>query len=104
MSGEHETTIEVTGEIDARMMREICALIGSLVDENQSRVRLDLSRVDHVHFQSVKLLIERGRQLRSLGGDLRIAGLSRYTASIFHAFGAGFPPEALHVAGANPTG
>ena len=80
--------IEVSGEIDRGLMRELCALIGSLVDENRTRVLLDFSRVEHLHYQGIALLAERAKQLRSLGGDLRIVGMSAYVRNIFRAVDA----------------
>jgi len=80
--------IEVSGEIDRRLMRELCALIGSLIDEDRARLVLDFSRVEHLHYQGITLLAERARQLRSLGGDLRIVGASPYVRDIFRAVDA----------------
>ena len=80
--------IEVSGEIDARLMMELCALIGSLIDEDQAQVVLEFSRVEHVHYQGIGLLTERARQLRSLGGELRIIGVSPYVRDIFRAVDA----------------
>ncbi len=80
--------IEVSGEIDRRLMRELCALIASLIDENRTRVVLDFSRVEHLHYQGIALLAERSRQLRSFGGDLRIVGVSPYVRDIFRAVDA----------------
>ena len=80
--------IEVSGEIDRGFMRELCALIGSLVDENRTRVLLDFSRVEHLHYQGIAPLAERAKQLRSLGGDLRIVGMSAYVRNIFRAVDA----------------
>jgi anti-anti-sigma factor len=82
------STIEVSGEIDRGLMRELCALIGSLIDENRTRVVLDFSRVEHLHYQGIALLTERAKQLRSLGGDLRIVGVSPYVRDIFRALDA----------------
>jgi anti-anti-sigma factor len=69
-------------------MRELCALIASLIDENRARVVLDFSRVEHLHYQGIAHLAERARQLRSLGGDLRIVGASPYILDIFRAVDA----------------
>ena len=80
--------IEVSGEIDRRLMQELCALIGSLIDEDRAHVVLEFSRVEHLHYQGIALLAERARQLRSLGGDLRIIGVSPYIRDIFRAVDA----------------
>ncbi len=82
------STIEVSGEIDRRLMRELCAMIASLIDEDRARVVLDFSRVEHLHYQGITLLADRARQLRSLGGDLRIVGVSPYGRDIFRAVDA----------------
>ena len=80
--------IEVSGEVDRKLMGELCALIASLIDENRTRVMLDFSRVEHLHFHGIALLAERSRQLRSLGGELRIVGVSPYVRDIFRAVDA----------------
>ena len=82
------STIEVSGEIDRKLMGELCALIASLIDENRTRVMLDFSQVEHLHFHGIALLAERSRQLRSLGGELRIVGVSPYVRDIFRAVDA----------------
>ncbi len=80
--------IELAGEIDRSMMLELCALISSLIDQHRTDVVLNFSRVEHVHYQGIDLLMERARRLRSLGGDLKLVGMNRYLVDIFRAVDA----------------
>jgi anti-anti-sigma factor len=97
--------IELAGEIDGSMMLELSALIGSLIDQHRVDIVLNFSRVEHVHYRGIDLLMERSRQLRSLGGDLKLVGMSRYLLDIFRAVDAdGFFDryESLDVAVGHP--
>jgi anti-anti-sigma factor len=80
--------IAPAGEIDRNMMLELCALIRSLIDQHRTDVVLNFSRVEHVHYQGIDLLMEHARRLWSLGGDLKIVGMSRYLVDIFRAVDA----------------
>jgi anti-sigma B factor antagonist len=80
--------IAPAGEIDRSMMLELCALIRSLIDQHRTDVVLNLSRVEHVHYQGIELLVEHARRLRSLGGDLKLVGMSRYLVDVFRAVDA----------------
>lgn len=66
-------------------MLELSALIGALVDQHRRHVVVIFQGVAQVQGQAIRSLIERTKQLRSLGGDLKIVGMRPSLEKIFNA-------------------
>ena len=81
------SVIDVNGDIDFREMVRIKNVIGSLIDIDRTKVVLNLKAVDHINYLSIGLLLERLKILRSLNGDLKLAGMSPYLRTIFRVAG-----------------
>ena len=81
------SVIDVNGDIDFREMLRIKNVIGSLIDLDRIKVVLNLKAVDHINYLSIGVLLERLKILRSLNGDLKLAGMSPYLRTIFRVAG-----------------
>ncbi|MEE8074689.1 MAG: STAS domain-containing protein [Candidatus Binatia bacterium] len=81
------SVIDINGDIDFREMIRIKDVISSLIDKDQTKVILNLKAVDHINYLSIGVLLERLRILRTLNGDLKLAGMSYYLRNIFRAVG-----------------
>jgi len=93
--------IELAGEINCHVLEELSALIGALVDQHRRHVVVNLSGMARFDSRDVDALIERAKQLRSIGGDLKIVGLNRPSgaiAGIFHAARFFEPYDSLEAA------
>ena len=69
--------IELAGEINGHVLDELSALIGALVDQHRRHVVVNLAGMARFAAQDAESLISKAKQLRSMGGDLKIVGLSR---------------------------
>ncbi len=81
------SVIDVNGDIDFREMLRIKNVIGSLIDIDRTKVVLNLKAVDHINYLSIGVLLERLKILRSLNGDLKLAGMGPYLRTIFRVAG-----------------
>ena len=81
------SVIDINGDIDFREMIRIKDVIGSLIAIDKTKVVLNLKAVDHINYLSIGVLLERMRILRSLNGDLKLAGMSPYLRTIFRVVG-----------------
>ncbi|MFQ5852581.1 MAG: STAS domain-containing protein [Candidatus Binatia bacterium] len=81
------SVIDINGDIDLREMIRIKDVIGSLIESDRTKVVLNLRAVDHINYLSIGVLLERLRILRSLDGDLKLAGMSPYLRKIFRVVG-----------------
>src|SRR5574341_327150 len=81
------SVIDVNGDIDFREMILIKNMIGSLIEKDRTKVVLNLKAVDHINYLSIGVLLERLRILRTLNGDLKLAGMNTYLRDIFKVVG-----------------
>ena len=81
------SVIDVAGDIDLREMVRIKNVIGGLIEKERIKVILNLKSVDHINHLSVGLLLERLSVLRSLNGDLKLAGMNPYLRNAFRFVG-----------------
>lgn len=93
--------IELAGEIDCHVLEELSALIGALVDQHRRHVVVNLSGMARFDRRDVESLIARAKQLRSIGGDLKIVGLNQQRGAMvgmLHASRFFQPYESLEAA------
>jgi anti-anti-sigma factor len=69
--------IELAGEINGHVLDELSALIVALVDQHRRYVVVNLADLARVGEREVESLVDQAKQLRSMGGDLKIVGLNR---------------------------
>ena len=74
----HGTTgvIAVTGSIDALNAGELTHLLSERIAGGQSRLVLDLEKMDFMSSAGLRLLLQAAKDARQKGGDLRLSGAS----------------------------
>lgn len=80
-------TIRCEGELAQLELDHLCDEVFRLTNRGRIKLVLDLSGVDHLDYRGLGALATRARLLRKAGGDLKLAGLSAYTAALFRAAG-----------------
>ena len=62
--------------------------LGEYIHDGKTRIIVDLGDVSLIGYQGLGTLVERLRQARSRGGDLRLCRPSRYIRKMFEMVGA----------------
>jgi anti-sigma B factor antagonist len=81
-------TLFLDGELE---VEDICRLgdqLVALVQRGMRSLVVDLSEVSHLDYRGIRPLMERAVRLRKLGGEVKLAGLSPYLATILRVAGA----------------
>jgi anti-sigma B factor antagonist len=82
------TTLSCMGELDRDALRAIRDRMVRLLDQGCVWLVLDLSDVSHIDYRGVPWLVSQAEEYRARGGDVKLAGVSRYLQAIFRAAGA----------------
>lgn len=77
----------LAGEVDKDILGEIDDLFEELLARGLSSLVLDLSAATYIDYRELGTLVRRARRCRQFGGDLRLAGLSPYLATVFQSAG-----------------
>ena len=91
VSEDHERVVvlKLTGECSnpksVEVMRE---LLGEYIHDGKTRIIVDLGDVSLIGYQGLGTLVERLRQARSRGGDLKLCRPSTYVRKMFEMVGA----------------
>ncbi len=81
-------TMVIDGELGRHEMNEIGEMLLRLSFEGVTDLVIDFRGVTHLDYRSVPGLSRRAQVFRSIGGDVKLAGLSQYLFTIFEAAGA----------------
>jgi anti-sigma B factor antagonist len=81
------TVLRLEGDIDEEGVGALRLSLLSCLKEKRSKVVANLSGVRYVSFMGLGVLVERLRQLRLLGGDLKLVGVNVYTQRVFRMAG-----------------
>jgi anti-anti-sigma factor len=76
------------GEVRREDAGEIAAHLARLAASGLTRLVVDFEDVRHFDFRGVRTLVRQAEDLRAMGGDLVLAGLSPYLHAIFRSAGA----------------
>ena len=80
------TTLSCIGELDRDALRAIRDRMGRLLDQGCVWLVLDLSDVSHLDYRGVPWLVSQTEEYRQRGGDVKLAGVSRYLLAILFFF------------------
>lgn len=88
--GGHEpvVTLDLEGDLGLSEIEEVLDLLSSLYAQGVLGVVLDFEGVTHFHYRAVRSLWAHAEQLRQVGGDMKLCGLSPYLKAIFRSVGA----------------
>jgi anti-anti-sigma factor len=79
----NQTTLVITGVLDATTAPGIRRTVDAIVSEQRSPVTVDLSSLQHVDSSGVGVIVSLYKRCRAFGGTVRIAGLREQPLSIF---------------------
>lgn len=82
------STLVLFGELRERELSKLGETLLHLAHRGQLNVVLDMRGVSHVHFRGVKPLGLLARSFRLGGGDIKLAGASKYLAEVLKAGGS----------------
>ena len=81
-------TMVLEGEIGRAEVADVEAMLERLTEQGVRQVVVDLKQVTHLDYRCVQPLADWANQLRELGGDVRLAGVSPYLLAIVRSAGA----------------
>lgn len=82
------STLTLMGELDRDALQAVRYRMVRLVDQGCIWLVLDFTEVSHLDYRGVPWLVSQAQEFRRRGGDVKVAGLSRYLQAIFRAAGA----------------
>jgi anti-anti-sigma factor len=77
----------LSGDVGQTEMAEFSRELGTMLAGGSRRFVLQMDRVEHVQYHCLDLLIRSCATLKRHGGELRIAGASRYVRNIMRFVG-----------------
>ena len=80
--------IDLKGEIGPYEVERVGSTLFSLLRNRKTKMVLNFQDVEHIHYPSIPSLVDAVRKLKQFHGDLKFAGMSDYTRSIFMFMGA----------------
>jgi anti-anti-sigma factor len=86
---EDVAVLDLKGELGPPEIEKVGRAMFSLLRKRRTKMVLNFQDVDHVHYPSIRPLVETISKLKRFHGDLKFAGMSDYTKMIFWFVGAG---------------
>lgn len=82
------SVLHLFGEVSLMELDQIERVLSSLKKTQNHKVILDMTSVDHIHYQVVKKLVENAITLRSRNGDLKLVNVNTDARNIMQFTGA----------------
>jgi anti-anti-sigma factor len=76
-----------SGEINEPEFETIDRKFKGLVEKEEYRIIMDLSRVTHINYKVVGWLIDYQKKFKELGGDIKLVNVSPYLYDILRLYG-----------------
>lgn len=73
------------GDLERWQEIPLIRILSSLIDVNKNKIVLNLSKVEHIHYELIQRLSEVAVLFKGLNGDLRFAEANTYVKRIFQA-------------------
>ena len=83
----HITALRLKGDIDEDGVNHLRAAFVQALREERHNVVVNMAGVGYISFMGVGVLVERLRQFRASGGDIKLVGLNIYTQRLFRMVG-----------------
>jgi anti-sigma B factor antagonist len=77
------TILRLEGDIDELGMNKLRIGLMDCLHDQRYHVVVNMTKVKFVSYMGVGVLVERLRQLRTNGGDMKLAGVNLYTQRLF---------------------
>jgi anti-sigma B factor antagonist len=81
------TVLRIEGDIDEDGVNVLRIALLNCLKERRCRVVANLSGARYISFMGLGVLVERLRQLRLKGGDMKLVGVNTYTERVFRMAG-----------------
>ncbi len=81
------TIVRLSGDIDEEGMNDVRLALMHCIQDHRCHVVVNLDEVQFVSYMGVGVLVERLRQLRAYGGDMKLTGVNLYTERLFRTVG-----------------
>ncbi|MBI2432117.1 MAG: STAS domain-containing protein [Candidatus Hydrogenedentes bacterium] len=81
------TVLRLEGDIDEDGMNELRLALMGCIQDHRYNVVVNLEGVKFVSYMGVGVLVERLRQLRGYGGDMKLVHVNLYTQRLFRMIG-----------------
>jgi anti-sigma B factor antagonist len=81
------TLLQLSGEIDGEGVNALRVALLNCLKEKRCKVVMNLKDVQYISFMGLGVLVERLRQLRLLGGDLKLVGPNVFAQRVFRLAG-----------------
>ena len=79
--------IRVQGDVDEESVKDLRIALVNCLRDNSCHVVVNLSGMKFISYVGVGVLVERLRQYRSYGGDMKLVGINLYTQRLFRMTG-----------------
>ncbi len=80
---EDETTLAISGSLDALTAPEIRVVVDELVDERRKTITVNLAGLDLIDSSGVAVLVALYKRIRALGGSVKVDGARDQPLAIF---------------------
>ena len=81
------TILRLDGNIDEIGMDDLRLALMKCIQDERCNVVVNMANVKFVSYMGVGVLVERLRQLRTAGGDLKLSDVNMYTQRLFRMSG-----------------
>ena len=81
------TILRLDGDIDEQGIDELRMSLMGCIHDQRCNVVVNLTDVKFVSYMGVGVLVERLRQMRAYGGDMKLVGVNLYTERLFRMVG-----------------
>ncbi len=79
--------LKCNGDLSANSMIIFKKKVKKLMEKNQTKVILDLSKANHVDLAGLGILVERIRQIRAMDGDIKLCNVNKNVSEAFKLVG-----------------
>jgi len=81
------TVLRLAGDIDEGGMNQLRMALMGCIEGQRFNVVVNMTGVKFVSYMGVGVLVERLRQFRAYGGDMKLCGVNLYTQRLFRMVG-----------------
>ena len=81
------TVLRLQGDIDENGMNDLRLGLADCLRDQRYHVVINMTHVSFVSYMGVGVLVERLRQFRANGGDMKLVGVNLYTQRLFRMAG-----------------
>lgn len=80
--------IIVSGKIDASTSKDLDAALNALIDQNKTRLVIDMEKVEYLSSSGLRVLMAAQNRLRKQSGGLMLTSLQPFVKEVFVITGA----------------